>query len=376
MLDRSIAGRRVVYSPADLTRILANHERFVTGRGGARASFKNADLSGAILANRRLDEVDFTGATLRGTNLHGSNLTRASLFCADLTGCNLRNAKLFHTDMRGASFRGADLSYAVLDYADLRKATMMIMGESGFSKVDHSKNGMGSVDFSYCSLRNTSFGKAKLDGAIFDGALMIGTSFRGAEITNASFVGAVMMDVALSELNLPPETFADCVFGVSAEAKAKAGALTERIAQHQQWVMTGGQEGAAAALDGEDLRPLAGLFAGRSLVGLTARGITAIGLDFSRSQLQGAKFDGADLRGVDFTGSDLSGASFHGARLVHARFDQARLGNLKLRNGEILSPNFFGADASPGQFHMAVVEGSLGAIGVGVADGGGEIVEI
>jgi uncharacterized protein YjbI with pentapeptide repeats len=235
---------------------------------------------------------------------------------------------------------------------------------------------MGSVDFSYCSLRNTSFGKAKLDGAIFDGALLIGTSFRGAEITNASFVGAVLMDVALADLNLPPETFADCVFDISAEAKAKAEVLKERIAQHQQWVMTGGQDAAAAVLDGEDLRPLAALVAGRNLVGLTARGITGIGLDFSHSQLQGAKFDGADLRGADFSGADLCGASFHGARLAHARFNQARLGNLKLRSGEVLSPNFFGADASPGQFRLAVVEGSLGAIGVGAADDGGEIVEI
>ncbi len=370
-----MAAGRVAFSPAELSQILADQERFVTGHGGARANFKGADLTGAILANRRLDEVDFSGAALRGANLHGSNLTRASLYCADLTGCNLRNTKLVSTDMRGASFKGADLSFAVLDYADLRKATMMIMGEDSVSLVDHNRYGMGAVDFSYCSLHNASFGKAKLDGVIFNGALLIGTSFRGAEITNASFVGAVLMDVVVSELNLPPETFADCVFDISAEAKAKAGVLKERVLLHQQWVLTGGQEGTAAVLDGEDLRPLESLVAGRNLVGLTARGITAIGLDFSRCQLQGAKFDGADLRGADFSGADLSGTSFTGARLVHARFDQARLGHLKLHSGEVLRPNFFGADASPGQFRLAVVEGSLGAIGVGAAEGG-ETVQI
>ncbi|WP_166936724.1 pentapeptide repeat-containing protein [Rhizomicrobium electricum] len=364
------AAGRVTYSSAELTRLLANHERFVTGRGGVRANFKGADLKGAVLANRRLDEIDFTGADLSGANLHGSNLTRASLFCADLTGCNLRNAKLHHADLRGASFRGADLSFAGVDYADLRKATMMIMDGADVSVIDHRKTGLGHVDFSYCSLRGASFGKAKLDGAIFDGALLLGVSFRGAEITNASFVGAVLMDVA--ELNVPPETFADCVFDVSAAAKAKAGALAERLALHQQWVMTDGREGVAAELDGEDLRPLAGQFSGRCLIGLHLRGVTAIGLDFSNSQLQGARFEGSDLRGADFSGCDLSGASFYGARLVHARFEKARLAGLTLRNGEVLTPNFFGADANPGQFRDAVLETTLGAMGVGASD----VVEI
>lgn len=353
-------------SPAELTNILAGHERFVTGRGGARASLKGADLSGAILANRRLDEADFTGATLTGANLHGTSLTRASLFCAELSGCNLRNAKLGYADLRGACFRNADLSYAVLDYADLRKATMMVVDDSGVAMVDHNRDGAGVVDFSFASLRNASLGKAKLDGAIFNGALLLGTNFRGAEIGRASFVGAVLMEVA--DLNLPRETFSDCVFDVTAAANAKAGSLKERLALHLKWVASDGHDGAAAVFDGEDLRPLAGLFSGRGLIGFSARGVTAIGLDFSSSLLQGAKFDGADLRGADFSGADLSGASFTGAKLVHARFHRAKLGTITLRSGEVLSPNFFGADATAEQFREAVLDGNLAALGVGASD--------
>ena len=139
----------------------------------------------------------------------------------------------------------------------------------------------------------------------------------------------------------------------------------DKVAQHQQWVQSNGREGAAAVLDGEDLRPLGNALAGRNLVGLTARGVNAIGLDFSRSQLQGAKFDGADLRGADFSGCDLSGVSFHAAKLVHARFDRARLGNLKLRDGGMLSPNFLGAEVQADQFRDAVLEDSLAALGIG-----------
>jgi uncharacterized protein YjbI with pentapeptide repeats len=357
-------GRSAVPS-AELTQMLAQHERFAMGRGGFRVSFKGLNLAGAILANRRLDEADFTGACLAGANLHGTNLTRASLFCADLTGCNLRNANLMQADIRGASFRGADLSFAVLDFADLRKATMMIVGDAGVLLVDHSKNGLGFVDFSHATLRNASFGKAKLEGAIFNGALLLGTQFRGAELTNASFTGAVLMGVTMAELNLPPEAFVDCVFDVTEAARAKSGLLKDKLVQHQQWVLSDGREGAPAVLDGEDLRPLGNALAGRNLVGLTARGVIAIGLDFSRSQLQGAKFDGADLRGADFSGCDLSGVSFHAAKLVHARFERARLGNLKLRNGEVLSPNFLGADAQADQFRDAVLDDSPAALGIG-----------
>jgi uncharacterized protein YjbI with pentapeptide repeats len=351
---------------AELTAILANHERFVNGRGGARASFKGADLTNAILANRRLDEADFTGATLAGANLHGTSLTRASLFCADLTGCNLRNAKLDHADLRGACFRNADLSFGLLDYADLRQATMMVMNEDGIAMVDYTKAGDGSVDFRFASLRNASLGKAKLDGAIFDGALLLGTNFRGAEISRASFAGAVLMDVV--DLALPHEMFSDCVLDVTPAARAKAGALREKLTMHQRWVSTDGHEANGAVLNGEDLRPLAGQLAGRCLIGLAARSVIAIGLDFSRSQLQGAKFDGADLRGADFSGADLSGASFFGAKLVHARFFRTTLGNVTLRNGDVLQPNFFGSDASFDQFREASVVGELADLGVGTPD--------
>lgn len=344
---------------------MAEHERFVAGRGGWRANFKGANLDGALLANRRLDEADFTGASLVGANLNGSSLTRASLYCANLNGCVLRNAKLVHADMRGASFRAADLGFAVMDHADLRQATMMIMGKSGVSIVDHTRNGLGFVDFSNCSLRGASFGKAKLDGAIFHGALLLGTQFRGAVLTNASFTGAVVMGVHLDDIDAPHEAFIDCVFDISDAARAKAGALKERLMMHQIFVMTDGSEGRPATLDGEDLRPLGDALKARNLAGLSARGVVAVEQDFSRSQLQGAKFDGADLRGCDFSYCDLSGASFHGAKLVHACFDRARLGNLRLRSGDVVPPNFLGADAQADQFREAVLEDSLASLGIG-----------
>lgn len=366
MSGRNAAESRAQSAPADLERILAEHHRYVQGRGGARASFKAMSLAGADLSGRVLDEADFTGACLAGANLKGASLTRASLYCADLRAASLHGAKLEQADIRGASFRGADLSMAVLDRADLRSATMMVIDTEGVSVVNHARkqNNFGGVDFSNCSLKSASFGNAKLDGAVFHGALLIGTSFRGARLTNASFTGAVLMGVDMQDLNLPPETFAGCTFGVSPEAKAKAPQLAEAVVLHHRWVLSGGAEGRAACLDGEDLRPLANLMKGRNLVGLQARGVIAIGLDFSDCLLQGAKFEGADLRAANFSSADLSGVSFHIARLAHAGFKGARFSNLRLRNGEVLSPNLLGADADPAQFEDAVLEETLTALGL------------
>lgn len=363
---QSAVNRRQI-DQAELNQILSSHERYLAGRGGARAQLKNAMLDGCVLANRNLNEADFTAASLVGANAYGSSFARATFYCTDLRRCNLRNTTLAYADMRGASFKGADLAFAIMDHADLRAATMMMVEQSGVSVIDHvtGGKGFGGVDFSNASLRNASFGKARLDGANFNGALLIGTNFRGAQLKDASFTGAVLMGVNLLELNLPREIFADCLFDPGPEQKARAEMLKARLVAHQVWVATDGKEGESAVVDGEDLRVLTGQFKGRSLIGLSARGAIATAADFSDCQLQGAKFDGADLRGANFAGAELSGASFHGARLSHARFDQARLCNLHLRSGEVLSPNLRDADANSEQFDRAIMDQPLISLGFG-----------
>jgi uncharacterized protein YjbI with pentapeptide repeats len=351
MLRNLYREDRVRISSADLLRALNEHERYATGRGGVRAQFNSADLSGQVLANRNLDEADFSGASLAGANLFGCSLVRASLYCADLRNCNLRNTKLTNADMRGASFKGADLSNSVLDNADLRAAMMVNAAAGAKAAVEVSGTMFGGVDFSHCSLRNTSFSNARLDGANFNDSLLVGTKFHGAQLTNAHFRGAVMMSVDLSDL--PAEALVGCVMDTTPQGGASK--LAAMLDDHERWVKSGGQAGAGAVLDGEDLRPLHDRFAKRSLIGLSARDTIAIDVDFAGAQLQGARFDGADLRGASFIDADLSGVSFNNARLSHARFDRTRLGTLHLVGGSILAPSFAGAEAFVEQFHAAVV---------------------
>ena len=377
MLTNIHGPKRPKITQAELNRLLTAHEHFAAGRGGARTHFKLADLEGLNLANRVLNEIDFSGASLVDASFHGSNLSHASFYCADLRGADLRNTKMQGADLRGASFKGARLAYAVLDNADLRAASMMYTGPDGVvissrteqdriereAKKPLSEHG---VDFSNCSLKHVSFGNAKLQDVDFSGALLQGASFKGAQLANVRLRGAVLTGVNLSDLNLPPEAFAECVTDSTPESVAKAEPLKKMLETHQLWITSQGAQGAAAVLDGEDLRPLSKDFAGRQFTGLSMRNAIALGVDFSGCQLQGAKFDGADLRDADFTGADLCGVSFKGANLVQAQFAKARLGNLRLISGDVMAPSLHGAQAVPQQFRNTILETPIEALGLDV----------
>lgn len=372
MLSQPGNKRNPTLTQAELNGVMASHERYVLGRGGLRAQLGHKVLDGLNLANRNLTEADFAGASLVGANLFGSNLERASFYCADLRDCNLRVANLMRADLRGASFSGAQLGRANLDNADLRSATMMLVGPDGVNIVGDGKAATRTgtsvgVDFSNCSLKYASFGNAKLDGANFTGALLQGANFKGAKLTNASFRGAVLTGVALKDLNVRPEALEGCVKDVSPEAVAKFDALKAKIDGHQAWLSSGGANGNPANIDGEDLRPAQNLFVGRSLAGLSARGVVAIGIDFSGSSLQAIKFDGADLRDCNFTQADLRGASLRSAKLAHANFDKADLGSLHMANGADLHPDFAGSDVVQEQLRNSHLVDALSALGVTVS---------
>ena len=94
--------------------------------------------------------------------------------------------------------------------------------------------------------------------------------------------------------------------------------LLEQARANQAWCETGGKEGAPAAVDGEDLRPLGDALKGLQLTAherarrLPGRPRPA------GAQLQGANLEGADLRGANLRGADLRGARLAGANLTKA----------------------------------------------------------
>lgn len=368
MLANLHSEPRIKATQAQLDAVLDAHNGYVKKSGGMRAVLKLRDLSGLKLSNRLLDEADFTGTSLMGANASCSSFVRASLYCADLRFCNLRQANLQRADLRGASFGTADLAGAVLDYADMRAAIMLHTGSDGSmrkSREDLKREGaLGGVDFRNASLRNVSLGNAKLIAPDFSGSLMQGARFVGATFIDAKFDGAVITGVNLAELKVPPEALKGCVCDPTPEAVAKSAGLRDAIDAHEHWVQTGGTHGKPAVLDGADLRPLHGLLKQRNLIGISARNVMAIGVDFSGSMLQGAKLGGADLRGARFAYCDLSGASFRGAKLHHTSFERAKLGKLRLVSGEPLPTSFAEAEANSAQFAVAIFDSPLTDFGL------------
>ncbi|HEY5337502.1 MAG TPA: pentapeptide repeat-containing protein [Rhizomicrobium sp.] len=365
MLKNLHGEKRTLRSQQELDAVIASHERFIASKGGTRAQLGGLDLSNLHLEKRILREADFSGSAFVNATMWGADLERASLYCADLQDCDLRRANLQHADMRGVSLKGANLAFAKLDNADMRAAMMMYMSPDGISILNReSASDGGVVDFSNCSLKKASFGNAKLHGANFSGALLQGVNFRGAKLSDANFSGAVLTGVNLQDLQLPAETFKDCVTDISAQAQGKFDELRGRLDAHQQWIVTGGKQGNHCVLDGEDIRPLLQLVVGRPLTGLSARNAIAVGLNFSGCQLQGARFDGADLRDVDFTGADLRGASFAGAKISHACFNKADLRTLELSTGQARPANLCAAVGSLDQFGGALLDGQASDLGL------------
>jgi len=350
------------FTQAILDRYLEAHERFI-GRqpGGRRAVVKYLQAPALDFRKRILSDADFTGANFESSHLVSTVLERASLYCANLRGVDAKLADFSRADIRGASLRGANLSGARLDDADMRQAMLARTDlPSGFGfwlasdDKSESTERSFSVDLSNCSMKGIKLNNAKLKFANFAGALLQGADLSGADLTGAQFEGAILVGARLDRLKVDPQAFKGCVLDPSQAALDRAPLLAGRLEQHCLWVESSGRNGKPVLLDEEDLRPLNPTFSGRPLTAMSARKVCAVGMDFSKAQLQGACFDGADLRDADFTSADLRGASFNGALLWHARFDEADVRPLALAGGQYQSVQTEGAQFAPGCFRNCI----------------------
>lgn len=335
--------------------LVAAHEAFIASRpGGRRATLSFIIATGFNCDRRVLADARFDGADFTGTSFVGADLSRASLYCANLARCDFRRARLQRADLRGASFAGASLAGANLDQADMRAAILWasdevrglrwVGGRAAATQTgpDGDKGGpiAHGVDFSNCSLQGVRMRDANLKNADFTGANLTNAELVGARLEGVRLKGAILTGVEVARLAIAPAALKECVLDPSQEAHARVDHIKRELDRAHDWITAGG---APAHLEGFDLRPAIGAFVGRLLAGLQAKEATAIAVDFSGAQLQGASFEGADLRAANFTGADLRGVSFVGANLAHAVFHDAQLGELELRPGLRLPTRFDGA---------------------------------
>jgi len=101
----------------ELAKVLGEHRKWLSGKGGERADLQEVNLQGANLRGADLQEADLRGANLQGANLRGADLQEADLRGANLQGADLREANLQGADLRGANLQGADLRGADLDFS-------------------------------------------------------------------------------------------------------------------------------------------------------------------------------------------------------------------------------------------------------------------
>ena len=338
-------------SAAQFVATIRAHEDYVLRcRGGQRADLRLTKFPGVNLRKRRLDSINFSGANLQGANFAGASLDLASLSCADLTRANLAEASLKRADLRGARVQGASFEFADMDGADFRQATIVVTGNDKWTIVGQDKDKSTIVSFANCSLKGAKLQNANLKDANFDGALLNGASFAGTTLGNASFEGAVLIGVKIAELRLPPSRLKNCITDPGPEQQSRLPQLMHILETAQLWAESGGRQGAAANLEGEDIRLLAPVMKNRKLTGIKCTKTLAVNADFTGCELQAANFDGADLRGALFIGADLRGASFQGANLAHAIFRQANLLPLQLKSGVTLSTKFDGATLDGANF--------------------------
>lgn len=337
------------------------HERFLKGQGGTRAILRFVEAPFVVMPRWMFNDADFTGADLTNSVFAGCHFERASLHCADLSNADLRAVNMKRADLRGACMIGAALNGAVLDEADMRAAYIAVPdGRGGVNmrwNPGPSANDNAAADFSFCAMRGVRLRNANLKGANFTGAILDGADLSGAKLTDAIFHGAVLTGVALGDLPLTPEQLQGVVLDPGPKALARMPAIASMLRAAAEWVASDGKHGAPGMLDGEDLRPLGAMLRSRVLTGLSAKGVCAVRLDFSGSELQGACFDEADLRGANFEGADLRGATFRGAKLSHASLVRANLQPLSLSDGKFHSADFSGALLERTDFTGTVLEG-------------------
>lgn len=221
------------------------------------------------------------GAPLNQINLRFARAYRAFLVNARLWRANLRGVYLSEADLRGANMREVILEDAILDRAQLQRATLI-------SSRGRAVNLVG-ADLRLADLSYGNFEGATLSNAKAGGAALYGVNLRGANMLRADLSRTDLRDTKMEGATL--------AFANLQEADLSSAKLSQAN-------LTGAQLKSAILLDADlknaDLR---GAFLGGSVL--------------REAALDGANLDGADLRGAaGLTAGQLCGAvNWRGALL-------------------------------------------------------------
>ncbi len=278
----------------------------LTGALLERANFSQADLQGTLFVDCNLDRANFTSANLAGARFVGDDEPIPSPACADdqpRAATSLVGAVFAEAEYHGGSFDGIDLRGAVID-------NLQMIGGS-FRGV--------------CAQDVLSQG-ANLTGADFTGADLTGADLAFVFLTGANLTDALARDVTLNLGRLS---------GVTAPRVDLSGSICDRVNLTDADLTGATIQGASfveatlvntdftdAAISSSRMNQanLAGATLPMDLSGFNFRQALLIGVDLAGRDLSEADFTDADLTDADLTDADLTGAITEGADFTGAIF--------------------------------------------------------
>ena len=165
--------RNVTLQCADIERLTIHDDR----RGARCVSARNANLTGARLADARMSGADLTLARLDDAVLANADLSQTTLDRAEMS-----NVQADGADFTGASLYGANLLLAGLAGANLTSAKAI------GAKLDNAK--LQGARLLHARLEGAALLAADLDGADLTNAQLVGADLTGARIAGADLNGA------------------------------------------------------------------------------------------------------------------------------------------------------------------------------------------
>lgn len=308
----------------------------------SEADFHASDLSDATLVETKLRRANLTEVLAPGINLRKADLKEADFSASDLRDVALTEANLEHASFRGARLWNADLSDADLTVVALSEADLQ---EANLRGADLSESDLHRVDFRDADLGDSILHRVNLREARMYGATVEQASLAHADLTNgfgeqANFSRADLRDIEGKEFYVPDAVFDQSRLREAIMCRTKAPRAS---------------------------------FEGVSAVGIDFTDSDLRDTDFSGSNLQDADLAGADLSGANLVdanmeGADLTGAVLRGATLSEANLDGVTLDNADLHDAEIraavLQPHsaenadFTEADLTDSRLHGADFEGA------------------
>lgn len=187
---------------ADLVGIIAEQSKFGPPINGAR--------------------IDLKGASLRGANLEHLSLRLADLSGADLSLARLSRADLSGADLSGSHLMGVDLTEAVLNNANMAKASVLPIIPSGCA-LTSAQIPVGPLTliqwFMLDAFPHANFTKSNLNGANLEGANLSFAILKEANLTRANLTGANMGETDLTNASLRlTEMTGSVLFGTNLQA--------------------------------------------------------------------------------------------------------------------------------------------------------------